>query len=597
MAAIGSVQEFSDALPGLRAARDSGHLVPFVGAGVSRPYCRTWPQFVGGLFESFGEGQPEGLSSGDTERLYREADRVAAWMRLLPARERQAKLQAALHDPAVAELPRQALALAAFPWRLVITTNYDDVLARSRAVENVVPPRILGRSAPDSVLVVRSLDSLAEPIIWHVQGALDSDDEGPERTFDRPGSQSLLDELVVGHQQYQRAIHASPTFRRAFSEVFRRRSLLFIGSGLAESYFVNLISETLLSLGPSSQPHFALFSRSDLQRVDADFLAVRLGITPICYGDSHDELPSILSVLCAKGASGYRHQTGPRSTAASFSILRAHDDAADLTVTLREGLLARPPAGECVILSVGRDGCPGNFRPGLGSQASTFLEGLDVRGCCAPFSFADVDGVRQGRMFRVGLDGTDIPVFMLAARELDAGDDDASRSLASIVEATEECLAIAERDGFTVVHMGLLAAGPSRTDEASYCLIAQLCGIGAFAARVPAAKRRIQEVKIHIAEQSVWSSFCEGRIPVLDILSSRLARVLVRWADATGAIEEFALSVPRDATIGDVLAAYRIQDENINIRARPLPRLNLGSLREVRVFPGMVIDVWPKAFD
>ena len=43
MAMVGKLQDFSDSLPGLRAARRAGRLVPFVGAGISRPRCRSWP--------------------------------------------------------------------------------------------------------------------------------------------------------------------------------------------------------------------------------------------------------------------------------------------------------------------------------------------------------------------------------------------------------------------------------------------------------------------------------------------------------------------------------------------------------------------------
>jgi hypothetical protein len=81
--ASGALRQFSDdVLPGLRALREAGRLVPFVGAGLSRPHSRGWPDFIAELFARFGESSPIKISDGDPETLYRAADRVAAWLRL-----------------------------------------------------------------------------------------------------------------------------------------------------------------------------------------------------------------------------------------------------------------------------------------------------------------------------------------------------------------------------------------------------------------------------------------------------------------------------------------------------------------------------------
>lgn len=590
MSGAGRVQDFDEALPSLRAARRGGRLVPFVGAGLSRPHCRSWPHFIEALYRGFDEAPAPALASIDPESLYRAADRVAAWLRLRPAEERLALLRKALHDPDAPDLPPQAVALASFDWPLVITTNYDDLVPRAfrqrRRDDGAGEIAILGRSRDDCARVVRSLDILDNPIVWFIQGHVG---EGAVR-------RSLLDEVVVGHQQYQQAINASSSFRRAFSEVFRRRSLLFVGSGLAESYFVNLIAETLFSLGPSSQPHFALFCDSDLQgRVDPEFLAVRLGITPVRYGAAHADLPAALDAV---GRDAVASVSGARvygMTRMAFTIPRGTDvEAVPLAVELRHGRIPAPPEGGCVVLSVGRDRVGGRFKPGLGSQARSFLRGFVGSDRHAETRLVDVSGLPQGRMFRVLLRDEPIPVFLLAARELDhARHDDEARSLAAVTEATAEALHAIEAAGFSRVAMGLMAAGPSRTDEPPYCLAAQLSGIRAFAAGAVPLQGRISAIGIDIVDDEVWSPLVQGRIPVLDLLASRLARVLVRVADASGTVEEFALSVPHDATIGDVLATYCIADGGIEIAARPLPRRTLGELQGVRVFPGMVIDVCP----
>jgi hypothetical protein len=596
---LGKLKELDEALPGLQAARESGRLVPFVGAGLSRPHCRAWPQFIDALYHGFGVGV--GVASGpggaDPESLYRVADRVAAWLRLLPAEERQRRIRDALHDPASPALPPQAVAMASFSWPLVITTNYDDVVPRALGQQRgAKQPRRLGRSSQDCVQVLRSLDALDDPIVWYVQGHVGGDPVGAQ---DQGGaSRSLLDEVVVGHQQYQHAINSSRSFRRAFSEVFRRRSLIFVGSGLAESYFVNLIAETLFSLGPSSQPHFALFSRDELKRVDADFLAVRLGITPVCYGEGYADLPAALERLATGGRPAERSARrvgAPRMSGVSFDVPRTDGGAgaAGLTVSLRFGRVAPPGEGACVVLSVGRDHWGDRVVAAIGQQAGGFLHEYEAGRAVGIRTFEEVTSLPRGRMFRVHYDGQPAPVFLLAARETDGRRDDEARSLAAITEATADALAAAEQAGFTRVSMGLMAAGPERRDAAPYCLVAQLSGVRAFAATPPAGPHGLASVSVDILDEEAWSALMQGRVPVLDLLTSRLARVLVRVADGQGSVEEFALSVPHGATVGEVLASYRIEEERIQVTVRPLPRRTVGEARTIRVFPGMTIEVTP----
>ncbi|MBI0537735.1 SIR2 family protein [Roseomonas sp. KE2513] len=589
------MQELGEALPGLQAAREAGRLVPFVGAGLSRPHCRAWPQFIEALYDGFGVTAAERIADVNPENLYRVADRVAAWLRLLPDEERQRRLREALHDPASPNLPAQAVALASFAWPLVITTNYDDVVPLSFRQCQTETPRLLGRSAQDCIQVVRSLDALDTPIAWYIQGYLGAPADSAAQ---RSASRSLLDEVVVGHQQYQQAINSSQSFRRAFSEVFRRRSLVFVGSGLAESYFVNLIAETLLSLGPSIHPHFALFSEQELERVDADFLSVRLGITPVCYGADYADLPAALERLAAvsvPGRQGGARADAPRMSGANFDIPRVGGGTApaELSVALRLGRIASPGPSACVVLSVGRDRQDGRFVPGIGQQAWSFLREYEAGGVLNVRTYEDVPGLAQGRMFRVHHGGEPAPIFLLAAREMNEQPDDEARSLAALTEATAEALGAVERAGFAQVSMGLMAAGPNRRDAAPYCLVAQLSGVRDFATVPPEGTVGLLSVSIDVLDKEAWSALMQGRIPVIDLLTSRLARVLVRVADREGRVEEFALSVPHSATVGDVLASYRIQEEGIQVSVRPLPRQTTNAIRAVRVFPGMVVEVTP----
>jgi hypothetical protein len=90
-----AVVDLSTALPGLWSARERERLVPFIGAGLSRDYCRGWTEFVQALSTKCGSSI--GLADPQSpEALYRIADRAAAAMRQKPRDERGLILKEAL---------------------------------------------------------------------------------------------------------------------------------------------------------------------------------------------------------------------------------------------------------------------------------------------------------------------------------------------------------------------------------------------------------------------------------------------------------------------------------------------------------------------
>ena len=69
----------------------------------------------------------------------------------------------------------------------------------------------------------------------------------------RSGSGPGLEpEVVVGHADYRRVALRSEGFRRTFAEVFRQRSLLFVGSGLTDRYLLDLFGQIVELYGPGS---------------------------------------------------------------------------------------------------------------------------------------------------------------------------------------------------------------------------------------------------------------------------------------------------------------------------------------------------------
>lgn len=516
--------ELEDAFPGLISARRAGTLVPFVGAGMSMDYCKGWVAFIQDLCKQFGHenlaqslatevGKDNHEPKPGAEVLYRVADRVASLLRLRPAEERRRALAKALRSSSP-KLPPQLTELTKVSWPLIVTTNYDDLIVASirRANESrartLPEPRVLARGHKDCIDVVRSLDILQQPIVWHVQGQVPGiADARDGKILDQ--LEPLLDQVVLGHQEYQQAINADPAFRRAFAEVFRRRSLLFLGSGLAESYIINLISEALFNFGPSPHPHYALLTQDEAERADPDFLAVRLGITPVVYGRAHADLPAAIGRLVAEPAMqsplGANREGHPASGLRNLTFsLDYVDGGKPLEVQLVHGPLPTAPLAEdgCVVLSVGLDPdawLNGRFtRIAFGQQAWDFARHYPRPHGLRETDFLPADdeagqGLAPHRVFRHKEDGR---VLLASATVAAAGDTADTRDLQTITEVTRTALRIAAVDHATLT-MGMIGAGDLRPFSSAYCLLAQLSGIRSFL-EAPGERGRLQAIRLHV---------------------------------------------------------------------------------------------------
>jgi hypothetical protein len=627
-----SAIDFDTALPWLAGARRTGKLVPFIGAGMSMGYCRGWVDFIWHLCGNVGRADLARLlhdaieqrtrdEKVNPETLYRVADRVAGLLRLLPSAERRAALARALRSTE-AGLPPQLLALTGPNWPLIVTTNYDDLIVAALERKGAASdtgrrsPVVLGRRRADCIDVVHSLDGLHPPIVWHVQGHV----PGVARTAPdeiSPDQEAMLEQIVLGHQEYQQAINGEPDFRRAFAEVFRRRSLLFLGSGLAESYIVNLLSEALFTFGPSPHPHYALMTEQEAEQADPEFLAMRLGITAVVYGKRHADLPARLERLVrepARPEQPVARRAKETSAANSPPVGRYHRGLRGLTfgldhvdagepveLRLMHGTLPTemPSAGECVVLSVGLDPDDrGSFtRIAFGKQARDFVAEcprLDdtAEGRAIAVDRPALQASCPHRLFR--LDGWR-SVYLASATVASSTDLADTRDLRTITDATRLVLEhLSAR--YSRVRMGLLGAGALRAFDAGYCLLAQLSGVRGFL-ELPGMRGKLGCIEVHVADPEAWRALAQGDIPAAELLTSGLARVLVRVVGKSGRSEEFALSVRQGerVTVRDVLDRYGYSGDGLDVRAHPFTERGKDSadsgLLDTAVFPGMVIEV------
>ena len=284
-----------DVFPLLASTYARGHLVPFLGAGMSAPMLNLWRPFVERL-EQYAHGMGMAISPGTSqETLEARAERAYSRIRYSVGHDGCLTYIRDALRAGGAEVPTQTRALASIRWPLAISTNYDDLFYGSVCLASGPDslPILLGRSAQDCKRVISSLTGpLGGNYIWHVQGFLGGQHPDlPHTLLEALGS--LSRELVIGHSEYRAVTSGAPHFRRCFGEVFRSRSFLFLGSGLSEAYFENLFGEVLQFFGPGPVPHFAVALKDTLDR---HFLADQMNIV-VCELNDWCELPLWLEQL------------------------------------------------------------------------------------------------------------------------------------------------------------------------------------------------------------------------------------------------------------------------------------------------------------
>ncbi|WP_019586622.1 SIR2 family protein [Deinococcus apachensis] len=554
--------EFRQVAPLLAALYRDGLLTPFVGSGMSlgapgQPACTSWRTFLVRLAAGAGlpDVPPDFLDPGrppTPEQCYRLADKVTMVLRARPPGVRDEVFRQALKEAPefIAPTP-QLRALTRLYWPLVLTTNYDDLYWAARQAtlraegHPSEPLAVLGRSLPDCHRVLRSLSEPSRPVLWALQGYLGGQCAPPEASVPSDARRRTLAlEVVAGHQQYQRAIHAVPHFRRAFGEVFRRRSLLFLGSGLLENYLVDLFSEILYHQGPGQMPHFALLRRTGAPDLyDPAFLQTRLGVVPVFY-DRHDEVPAFLEDL-ARDVRWPRDQPPPPASFAQVEELRytLQPPPADHAVrlVLRRGRVSPGQvdwaAGDALVLSAGRR----EGRPVLGNQALA----LDALAPCPGVSLPPEPGEWEAtgtghQVFQYG----DAALFAVVARTSDEGRND--RDLSVIAPAVCTALAAVEQTGrHGRVHILPVAAGRSAHWNPIHPFAQVLRGVRLFVTGVPV--RTLREIILYIDHPGVWHPLMAGKLPVTALLSSDIQQYTVDLRDAAGESEVLSVTSP-DAT-------------------------------------------------
>ncbi|XXF76070.1 SIR2 family protein [Myxococcaceae bacterium GXIMD 01537] len=488
-----------------------GVLVPFIGAGLSRPTCPGWGEFINRLESA---AAVEAGAGHDPASLVRRANKTVLALR---HRGQEALIEAcrtALSSKDV-HIPEGTQRLADIWWPLVITTNYDNLYPSAVRKRWNTQMHVFGRSPMHCFQVGRVLREPMSPALWAIQGYLDTP---CGEQFDPMGH--VATELVVGHEEYRRVTHREPHFRRAFAEIYRNRSLFFVGSGLQEQYLLDLFSEVREFYGPNGHLHFALAPKGEL---DVDFLLREFQIAVVEYdvpagnpGDHSErqqrltELRLAIESAPTVGRWDYRIPLTTEASTTCFSV-----ECAPLPSTLEKD--------SCIAVSAG--GVPGTDTLWLSTPIKSVIQ-------------QHAPGEKPQRLGSYVARYGGRPVFAVTARGKEntashhrKGVWDGERTLAAVYWATRHLLSNAYSAGFTTVHSQLLASGPDlNSDEKPpfrpvHALAEMASAFGDFVrAQSPAKDFRMA---VHLIDPGVYTELRTSRLYLPEFLGCEDLRIWV----------------------------------------------------------------------
>ena len=554
----------------LATAYEAERLVPFIGSGMSRDggpdrdACTDWLTMVTRLRVAVGhaseaESQP---GTSNPSLVVREADQAMLILRGYPIEQRIQVMRNALYNTHAAGIPVNTEALAKIRWPLVITTNYDDIFLRTLLHRT----RVLGRNVRDCCEVVASLSAVTDPILWAIQGFV-----GSEHTLmDEDDLHRLASEIVLSHKQYQEATTGAPHFRRAFSEVYRHKTILFLGSGILEDYLINLFSETLTQCGAPVHGHYALLHKKELEgkgRVNAHFLEDRLHIRPV-YFDDFSDIGRALSDLRTRVArnnpiSSPRAISHVEPLALTYQVVDHEGGRNDGPVLEVRRTPLSPDEGGTHVVSVGRTWRDRRETIWAGGMAESVvgreLENDDfkrVPGCHHTYTIRDASNI-----------------YGLAARPTSTANNTSldPRDLGVIPVAVEEVLTYLTQLPQTAdlkVHLGLISAGPDAPWHPLFALAQMLVGIRRFC-RTP--RTHGLHIVIHVVDPRVWYPVASGRFPMARILASDTLSVRVSIMSPDSHADLFVWNGPISAQVEDVMKHFGLSPETWDATIVPHP--------------------------
>ncbi|MEA2001906.1 MAG: SIR2 family protein, partial [Actinomycetota bacterium] len=369
--------------------------------------------------------------------------------------------------------------------------------------------------------------------------------------------------------EYSKVTHREAHFRRAFAEVFRQRSLMFVGSGLADPYLQGLFTEIQELYGTGSRRHYAFIHEKE--NVDPLFMRARFNILVIPYED-HDELPAMLNQLDV--ACGRRSMVNTTAyTISGNENWQTDDDPEPDLMIVRSKLPTHLSRSECAAISVGGGGTSWYVSNVI---RDTFIRQPGISNL-----------IGNARPSNVGYDSPDrwyvrrygeSPIFQVRARRATQKDIERSRAWGDrdvrvIREATRSLLNIVDTTPYRTLRMQMLSAGGSRTFPRRVSLIQSVRAFGAWKRETNSDLR----LAIHLVAPEVWLDIASGRINVADLATVQEIRFWVELLPAHGAPERRIFDLRGTAPLKQLLSLLAVPEDGWTAEVIPAPEVGLGS--------------------
>ena len=581
--------DFETVLPRLVSTYEAGRLVPFIGSGMSVRACTDWWTFISKLEAAVSNERRSAINnSTPRDELIRRANSA---VRMLKAREKGAFGQAVLGALASAKnpaIPEQTKALARLWWPLVLSTNYDNcyVAAFHAQFKDSTARKlvVVGRSIEDCQRVLNSLSVAGRSLLWALQGYLSAPHSIPSSSLEDSDAaaklrEQLREQLVVGHEEYRRVTYRDLHFRRAFAEVFRQRSLLFLGSGIQETYLQELFGEVLEYYGPSTRPHYAFIKKAE---VDPEFMLARFQIVAIEY-KKHEKVVEWLNRLADVASL-------PSRAAVTWGWGRIEQKPEDHWTSTSDLEVIRGPLpterveGECLAVSAG------------GESRFVFSKGIER--LMTSWGIKTNEQPDELPSHYLG-QFPDRHVYAVRARS-----DLNKRSLSHIYDAA---LALFEHvtGSYDCIRMQLLAAGGTDKQEGTedcptyperFSFVQVVRAWAHWRDQHPMVACRLA---LHIVLDSVYRDVASGRIDVLELLSCKDIRFFVEIVSDRGEVERRLLQNMPDERLCSLVKRLGLSPEHWTLQVTPPPsleptepplseRLDL-TLQQLGVVPGSTL--------
>ncbi|WP_437313664.1 SIR2 family NAD-dependent protein deacylase [Sorangium sp. So ce385] len=301
------------ALEELRNSYAQGEIVLFVGAGVSvAAGLPSWTALVRTLVDracQCGMSPIELQEIEDFMAKRKFIDALSAVRESLGPQEFGVAVERCLDDR---DLPIPdvitAIALLAPRLRAVLTTNLDRLLERGLGADWEATARPTADIAQRRKLILKLHGTLTDHSTW-----------------------------VLTREAYDHVMYADHKFQGVFSSLFFSRTLLFIGYGLADDDFDQLLGRVRALSGQQAPRHFALVASEEITPYRRRHLQAS-GIQIISYPNPdgrHSALASILRSVASAGAPSETKQQNPRVL---DLLIRVQARTEPLSILLAEAL-------------------------------------------------------------------------------------------------------------------------------------------------------------------------------------------------------------------------------------------------------------------